>query len=401
MEHTEEYSKSKEIITSIALFMITIFCTICQVGEYSFPTVHLNVNVVVGCITVILILNMTFNRDIIGGIRFFRLDIISRILLISFIYMTIISFIYGVEEYFADYYSSIFAILMYVWILNKKINKRIYLRTIEAFLTIIYVQILIISIDGITSGIQLYLLKSRIITPLGASNYLTTFMILFLPSIYKLEKNRIRKNIYVYGMFIIILLTRSNSGIAVYGMAIAVLLLSEKKYKMLRLIGVLVAGITVIWFIMARMPEYMDRFTNTFSAFFGRESGYTMNGRQIIYQTALSLIKEKPIIGYGVGYRGLNIILQLHTHNWILEYLLRGGCLYLIIECVAYINIIRTAKNRVLDLVSRQLVYITLAIVLVQGLVEPSLGALYFELFFWFVMGVLLQDNNEETPICT
>lgn len=68
------------------------------------------------------------------------------------------------------------------------------------------------------------------------------------------------------------------------------------------------------------------------------------------------------------------------------------------LECIAYISIIRTAQSKIQNTTNRQLVYITLSMVLVQGLVEPSFGAMYFELFFWFVMGVLLQEDNEEIP---
>lgn len=326
MEYTEAKNRNKGRTTTIGLLLIVLLSTLCQVGDFRFPTIHISLNVVVVCITAILALNLTFNRDVTFKLSILGIDTISRVLLVGFVYMTIVSFAYGVDEYFADYYASVFALLMYTWISNKKIDKINYLRVAEVFLAIVYVQIAITSLGNITAGTQLYLLKSQILTPLGASNYLTTFMILFLPSVYKLERNKIVRGIFVYGMFAVILMTRSNSGIAVYIITIAVLLIiSEKKFKVLRIMLASIAGIGVIYFVMSRMPEYMERFTNAFSALFGRTAGYTMNGRQAIYQTALELIKEKPIFGYGVGYRGINTNLQLHTHNWILENLLRGG----------------------------------------------------------------------------
>lgn len=78
----------------------------------------------------------------------------------------------------------------------------------------------------------------------------------------------------------------------------------------------------------------------------------TLSGRTVIWELALQHIKEKPLIGYGIGehitWRGYN----WYGHNQIFEMLMEGG-----IPCLLFYIIIICLIVKKMDLCKNKLVY--------------------------------------------
>lgn len=74
------------------------------------------------------------------------------------------------------------------------------------------------------------------------------------------------------------------------------------------------------------------------------ESGDVSNGRESHYNVAISMIKDSPIIGYGVGHFE-NVVKASYVHQLFLELLLECGIIGMILFLIPIIRLIRKTKN--------------------------------------------------------
>ena len=113
-----------------------------------------------------------------------------------------------------------------------------------------------------------------------------------------------------------------------------------------------------------------------------------LNGRDRVYQESINLILKKPIFGNGFAYRN-EITENLMTHNWILEATVTGGLIGLILFVVpVFIYIFKNIHNWKKLSCFQTAAFFAVICVLLQGLVEPSLGSIKFDLLFWLLIGV-------------
>lgn len=387
-------NKISEKITKISLFSILLVLTFCSPNNFFYPTFNLDVLWQGVLLFFCIFINLIFNRTIHGNVFRLRLDLISIFLLIRVIYFTFSIFLIdGSVQYLSYYISIIFSFLVYLWMINKKIKENDILRFCECFIVIIGVQTIIAVLTS-NIGQNLYLLKSQIVIPLGASNYITCFFILFFPIIYKLERNKIVKYIFLILSIVIIFLSRSTSGFIVFVILMIVLLLSEKQYKVLKILLMLLLFVGVIYFIGIKNSEYLERLINNISSLFnGMDTTNVLNGREILYQECIDLIKESPIFGHGFAYRN-KISGNLMTHNWILEMTVSGGIIGLFLFAFPiYIFLKKTYKYRKNLTLLQISIFISIFCVLIQGFVEPSLSTMKFDIIFWLLIGLFNQKN--------
>lgn len=106
-------------------------------------------------------------------------------------------------------------------------------------------------------------------------------------------------------------------------------MIRRKQYKQLvASVALLIIGYFVVENIIGRNVSLQLGFARVFE-FVGPEglnwSG--TSGRDVIYQKVINIIKQSPIIGYGItggNYHGVK-----SCHNWFLEMMVEGGILYL------------------------------------------------------------------------
>lgn len=113
-----------------------------------------------------------------------------------------------------------------------------------------------------------------------------------------------------------------------YGIKLSVV---NGKYVLLALIAFIVVVVTVIPMISKNefIANGMDRVFSYISP-----SGIDMkktSGRDIVFNIAISQIKERPLVGYGIFKYTLHMKPYTYPHNIVLEILLAGGVIYLLL----------------------------------------------------------------------
>lgn len=103
----------------------------------------------------------------------------------------------------------------------------------------------------------------------------------------------------------------------------------RKRYKQLVVsVAFLIIGYFVVNNIIGKSVSLQLGFARVFE-FIGPE-GFNWagtSGRDVIYQKVINIIKQSPIVGYGItggNYHGVK-----SCHNWFLEMMVEGGILYL------------------------------------------------------------------------
>lgn len=159
------------------------------------------------------------------------------------------------------------------------------------------------------------------------------------------------------------------------------------KYKLAILIGIL--------FLTFAFPQTRKRFGEMFKVH--REQGFvseTVSIRLITFQSAGELIKESPLIGYGIGdYNDLldennrkianHLNIAYNSHNQYLSFLLIGGIILLLSYALFVGNIFRIAiinENKMLIFL---LIFYSV-LLFIENLLERENGVLYFAFFINF-----------------
>ncbi|UWM91924.1 O-antigen ligase family protein [Streptococcus parauberis] len=326
-----------------------------------------------------------------------KFDQISIILFCQLLYYFCVLLFSSSTDYSLLFFSYTFSFFAYIWINNNKISKDHLLIFSRVFLSILIISIIITVYNLSKLQIPLFLFKSQIILPIGSSNAITTYTFLLLPIVYYLDKNTLRKSIFLFGTFILVLLSRSNSGIIVMGTMIFYMLIKNSKNKWLNILFSAVCLLLILFLTSQFLPGYFERFSNVINTITGNSSISNnidaLNGRAQVYSIARSLISKDFLFGIGFVYRSYMPSL-LMTHNWILESLITGGIFALMIRIILLCQILfENMKFR--DVQIQNCISVIIIFSLIQGLVEPSFGGPVFELVFWLIMSFLIQIGRK------
>lgn len=379
------------IIIRISLIIIVLLMTICgPEKEYKFPVIKMSILSIGLGLALLLLFIFTYR----GKIRYLQYDIISCVLFARVVYYFFLVLKNENTEYLSHYMAIILSFIAYIVAINTDITLENILFVFELIVLISGLQTILAISIALLNGIPMYMLKSQIVTPIGASNMLAVIWIFFLPFIYKLEHSKIKKNFFFFFIIVLTLLSRSNTGIIMLTLEILVLLFSEKKYKLFKILGVGIIAYVAIVFIVNNANGYFNRISNSLQNIVsGNENNIeeTFNGRMELYKIAIILIKEKPIIGYSFNYRNL-MPGNMMAHNWIFEALLSGGLISLILSITSYVLSIKMIFMKSKDSLLRKSLIIGISITLIQGLFEPSFGGMFFELLFWLTIGAAIRS---------
>lgn len=384
--------------TNVILVILVLLLTMCGTGSaYAFPVVNLNA-VKIGVSLLIILLTLLIVNKKINHIKY---DTIASVLFFRVIYYTIIVALHKDTNYLSLYLATVLGFVAYIVAININISQKQVLKISEMIVIISGIQTALTVIESLSMGIPMYMIKSQIVTPIGASNMLAVIWVFMFPLIYKLEQSKIKKNFFFIFIFVLILLSKSNTGTVMFIIESIMLLLSEKKYKLTRIIFVSVITYLIMLFISNNTIGYFDRISKSLKNIFSGSSNrieQTLNGRAELYKTAITLIKARPIFGYSFSYRYF-MPDNMMAHNWIFESLLSGGIVGFILQVISYFFVFFKIINDSKRTVFEEVLIMSIIITLIQGLFEPSLGGMVFDLLFWLFIGAgisQMQKNIEK-----
>ena len=120
---------------------------------------------------------------------------------------------------------------------------------------------------------------------------------------------------------------------------------------------------------------------------------------------AISLIKEKPIIGYGPGNVALfgEILIRevkyYSPHNIIFEVLIHSGLIGFTMFVIVIISLLKRALF-VFKINGDSIFIVLLFAMLLNSMFEPTLSGYEYSFLFWSFMGILFvssKNNNLKT----
>lgn len=197
-------------LTKISFITLVLLITLFGAGEFKVPSFTMSMSLKYIILTLSLVFSCIFDKA--RSIYKFKIDIVSILLFIHLLWNTILIFISHNNDFLLGYFAYVFAFLVYLWASNSLIDIKTYKLFLYSFISIIIIQTLITVYFISNSSIELYLFKSSIIIPVGASNGITTFVVLISPILYKLSNSKLSQYLLLLIIFMFGVLSRSNSG---------------------------------------------------------------------------------------------------------------------------------------------------------------------------------------------
>lgn len=215
----------------------------------------------------------------------------------------------------------------------------VYIKIITFFHTPIYVDYILSFYNvGNYSGIFIQVGQNAFYSALG----IILFLILAIT-----PETKNNKNIFYLCILLLIvtLFLTSKRGILLYTFVVLTLIIFfefaiKNKKKFFKIIGFLLLIVlfsAVFLKINSKSLNIINRFVND----------DVLNGREKLYSSALSLFKEKPLLGHGIrSFRELNGFTTLDVHNNFLQSLAETGIIGFALFYAAFIiSIISIKKN--------------------------------------------------------
>ena len=175
----------------------------------------------------------------------------------------------------------------------------------------------------------------------------------------------------------------------VYSVIIFIFILTDKnnKLKNRRILTVVIflALISAAYTILIQNPVFKTKLDRSL-AFIDEEGGIDWegtSGRDNVYSDAIDLIKEKPILGYGL-YGFWND--SDNPHNLFLEILLNGGVLYLLFSLIILIMLIKKIINMIRENIQNRMVLVIFIFPFVMLMFS---GTYMVNTYFWFVTSLV------------
>ncbi|WP_146227093.1 MULTISPECIES: O-antigen ligase [unclassified Mesotoga] len=181
---------------------------------------------------------------------------------------------------------------------------------------------------------------------------------------------------------------------AIYLLYMLLTRLSLRKLKyLLTTIGFLsflVITLIAIWPLLMQISAFQYGLFRV-TQFIGSGGGINWagtSGRDIVYRSALELIKQRPILGYGIfGMWDFSY----YPHNLFLEVLLQGGVIYLVIMLI----VLFLFAWKVTHLISKDRRYKLLVVLFMYPFVMLMFSGTYLSTpQFWFVLVFVLVSRQ-------
>lgn len=259
-----------------------------------------------------------------------------------------------------------------------------------AFLSIWVIWLVVLAIN---SGLPFYEAKLLIETPLGRSNYLAAFLLIFFA--FSLSSD---KGFQFIAFFSMALLSIYSRGCFVVLMAFVLAILFLKIQKKNRLfvlffLLLLIAASAILLYYLG----IVDQFLQQDDGFFNSESAYN---RLALWDASIDLIVNHPVLGIGPnGFRSVVEANDLEDvwgpHNSILLLWLNYGFLGLILYLVYCYFIGRKLQDKSSHEQRASYAYIAFFVLLGFSLFEPLVGSGTFEVL---VATLCIYAQSESTP---
>ena len=340
-------------------------------GEVYVIHINFNKNYVIALLLVLGLLIATK-----GSVYF---DAITLSLILRFVLFLLFSLLLVVLGWIeTDYQNGIMltyfvCIIAYLW--GKEVNKNFIAKILFLSLIVILFQLIVTYIGRELSFQNITNLKWWMWIPIGQTNTIGCYVIGMVTYICSSKIKRIIKYFAYLIALMCIVFTVSRSGILFFGLytlyIIVKWILRDTKRLAIRMLGVFTCAILILSIYILSDSSLFERFN----------WDSLTSSRFQVYKEGLELFLKYPLTG--VSAYSFKIYDAVKAHNWILESLIESGIFCSIILFYVIYLVIKIVSKRNKEYLPFVAVY------LLQGLVEPNLFTIGFDVFFWLLIGKL------------
>ena len=292
---------------------------------------------------------------------------------------------------------TLLSITVFLFFFNYRNGADLFRRMLTVFSFAVSVQI-IACVIGLGSGFD----KNLVLAGIGGSNYAATFLLVSITVLLFRSVNRIEKCVLVLSLFAF-LLTMSTG--AVIALLVVLIVWYRGKVRSnpkpwIALVAILAVLITVfgilssqILFLYRLTRPIWTRFQQIFSGNFDAAT----SSRFSLYRYSLKSIGRNPVFGAilneNEGFDSIKYtrFAGWRTHNFILESLLLYGIVGSLCNVALLAEIIRRGRAILRERPGRRVLVLTMIVMAIHGLVEPTFFTILYEMFVWAVVGVFLS----------
>lgn len=389
----DKMPKRKLYVGYIFVMLFTIAfvsnTTLTTNAEILTPHINYNANYIFLILSVIICGLLVLFRSTSIRIDEIQLLLLLRpiVIFVPLLYMGRSSYAYG------NILPYIISMIMYFIIRQSKlrinsIKKILVLFTVSVCLEALYA--FFTSSFAFTSTIYKY----SMVTTVGASNYLACVLVpCILFSYGCIDKIWLKRLVLLLGI-VAIVLTKSRTGIVIFGLFFLGSILVNNKSTLQKhkvILSVFAAGIFIFMAVL-NLSKIIDVTQSIFRGFSGQFMGINIldtisSGRVGLLIEYLDKWLDHPLFGHGLVYT----LGKVRCHNFLVEILYESGLIGLLVNITLYGIIIKRSwkyrKNTVI-----KTCYITIASILMQGLIEESIFTVTINLICWIVIACMLNE---------
>ena len=242
------------------------------------------------------------------------------------------------------------------------------------------------------------------IHPIYASIY-TSIALLFSISLFKIKKYKLFILVGNILLIINLLLLSRKSAIFMMTVMFLVYLIYNHKINFKTKIIAFICLITIGFSIYKFVPDISNRFKDLVGFMQKDNHKSSSNLRLNIYKTSVSLLKEKPLFGYGIG-SGEEVLFQkeklnnyfkgkhYNSHNQYLAYLLNTGVFGLLVFLFSIFKNIKLAFLNSFEHLS--LLFFFMFLMFIENILDRQNGVIMFSLFInYFAFFAVLNSKYE------
>lgn len=262
--------------------------------------------------------------------------------------------------------------------------------------TILAIQVIAQFLNStVINGLDWNYVKSTVETPLGRTNYLAAFLIIYMICIDYLMESGFKKYIHIGLCALGIFCTMSDGSYVLtalyfvyrfipYRRAIRKTKKKNFKSKIALVLVALVAIVLLVRFQNTIEGAYNHFLKDTVNA---TSVDQLLNGRTNVYAYSIGIIRDNPILGIGLG----TVTGQTtRSHNIILQLLVSGGVVNLVIFLSVYFQIMRKNYVRKTDTFSR-MVFTVMLFSLANSMYEVTFQSFQYDLLIFTLMGLSIN----------
>lgn len=315
-----------------------------------------------------------------------KVDLIT-ILLVLRVFFSLVPCFYieDMPDFYGNLETTILCIFSYFIAKNYVCDTSKVEKAILLMFVIICLQVIFESVLGPVSYFDdTYIYKNNLIIPIGGSNAIASRIIPCFAFLYCTNNQKYKKLFLIVLLFLTLCITKSRSGIiaGIIMLAIVKVWKSNIALKDIIKIILLLMVLGVIFLFIINKTEIGQY------AFYNNAS--TILNRFERWRTSVDLFWSNPI--FGVSYLAQEA--DYNPHNWIISICARGGIIGFIIAIIIIMLFLKNLKGCYNNIIVRGCVCFAISM-LVQGLAEIVLFTSTHDFFFWFLLGIAINEARK------